>query len=226
MRAPENRIAVRRGILIGAAVVFALLIAVRLVYFTVIRHDALVRDSRRMAMRKGVLAAPRGRILAENGTVLARTELTSTVVIPSLPAKPERLERFRAFLKSEFDFVLPEDPVLPVKIPQTLCSDAEALRARYRSLVRWPECRIVNGQKRIAAEGFEPLVGHCGTDADGIPAGESGFEAEYDDILRGTPGVFTVMVDRRGEWMPGTVRIENEPVPGKDVTVKVPELLK
>ena len=226
MRAPDDRIAVRRGFLIGAAAVFALLIAARLVYFTVVRHDDLVRLSRRMAMRKGVLAAPRGRILAENGAVLAHTELTGTAVVVSLPPDPERLRRFRAFLKSEFGFDLPDAPVLPLEIPQEFCADAARLHARYRSLVRWPECRIVNGWKRIAAEGFETLVGRCEADADGVPAGKSGLEAEYDDVLRGTPGVFTVMVDRRGEWMPGTVKIEREPAAGKDVTVKVPETVK
>jgi cell division protein FtsI/penicillin-binding protein 2 len=47
--------------------------------------------------------------------------------------------------------------------------------------------------------------------------GISGWEKEFDHILRGTPGTFTVMLDRRGRWINSTFRIVTPPSGGKDI---------
>lgn len=51
----------------------------------------------------------------------------------------------------------------------------------------------------------------------GMESGVSGLEKEYDHILRGTPGKFTVMLDRHGKWINQTFRIITPPTPGKDI---------
>ena len=40
---------------------------------------------------------------------------------------------------------------------------------------------------------------------------------EYDHLLRGTPGKFTVMLDRHGKWINQTFRIITPPAAGQDI---------
>ena len=51
----------------------------------------------------------------------------------------------------------------------------------------------------------------------GMESGISGLEKEYDHLLRGQPGKFTVMLDRHGKWINQTFRIVTPPVAGKDI---------
>jgi len=46
--------------------------------------------------------------------------------------------------------------------------------------------------------------------------GTTGFELERDAELRGRYGMFEVMVDKRGRWIPGTWREVFPARPGKD----------
>ena len=57
---------------------------------------------------------------------------------------------------------------------------------------------------------------------DGVWRGVSGWEAEFDDELAGTPGRFTVMLDRRRNWIPSTLRVMKMPIPGRDRRLKRP----
>ena len=49
--------------------------------------------------------------------------------------------------------------------------------------------------------------------------GNSGWEAQYDKILSGTPGLARVTLDRRRNWMPGSWDLYKAPVHGKDVVL-------
>jgi cell division protein FtsI/penicillin-binding protein 2 len=56
---------------------------------------------------------------------------------------------------------------------------------------------------------------------DGIEVGVSGLERANDAILRGRPGMFRVMVDREGRWLPETWEKVREMRPGYDVYLPV-----
>ena len=45
------------------------------------------------------------------------------------------------------------------------------------------------------------------------------WEEEYDSKLAGTSGLFRVMLDSAGTWVPGTTEILAAPIPGRNVTV-------
>jgi len=222
----------RRGILLLLAILFAVLAASRLFYFSVIRHDELVQASRKLAMRRGTVDAPRGRILTEDGLVLAQTQFISEYWLKFLPSEPGRAEKLRRFLKKEFEFTLPENPITPMLIARCVSPDESAVKARIKALSAWPEIQTRNIHQRIQAKGYETIVGRFGYEASkfstyGPPRRIlSGLELKYDKVLTGTPGFFTVMVDRSGNWIPGTVKFEREPVAGKDVVVKREELGK
>lgn len=61
----------------------------------------------------------------------------------------------------------------------------------------------------------EQVDGAKGDVQDGDLVGAAGLEAQYDDVLRGTPGTVEVLVDGRG-LVTGTLR-RTDPVPGEDV---------
>ena len=45
------------------------------------------------------------------------------------------------------------------------------------------------------------------------------WEEEYDSKLAGTSGLFRVMLDSAGTWVPGTTEILAAPIPGRNVTI-------
>lgn len=55
---------------------------------------------------------------------------------------------------------------------------------------------------------------------DGVWHGVSGWEREFDSGLAGTPGRFTVMLDRRLNWIPATLQVLELPKSGRDVRLK------
>ena len=85
-----------------------------------------------------------------------------------------------------------------------------ALRIRTR------HCRIHVDYPQVAAR-----LGECTEDENGIPHGISGWEKEFDRELSGSAGTFSVMRDRKAGWLPGTIRMNKMPSPGKDITLDV-----
>ena len=79
-----------------------------------------------------------------------------------------------------------------------------AVRTRIRRRqVEYPEIRAV--------------LGECDTAADGTLSGRSGLELLYEKRLAGTKGRCRVMLDRRGQWIPQTLRIDPAGTPGEDI---------
>ena len=83
----------------------------------------------------------------------------------------------------------------------------------------------VNVRRRIDAPGINKLAGTV-SEKDG--SGVSGWEKQYDNILRGTDGELRVTRDRMGRWLKGSGEIKKMPVPGRDVKLDMPfeELIK
>ena len=50
--------------------------------------------------------------------------------------------------------------------------------------------------------------------------GIDGWEREFDERLRGRPGIFRVMLDRSGNWVSGTLEVIRKPEHGEDVRLK------
>ena len=86
---------------------------------------------------------------------------------------------------------------------------ADALTQEYPELeirLRW--------ERRRRADA--PYCGEVGQ-VNGMEQGLSGLELEHDAVLRGTPGRYTVMLDRQGRWLDATFRIVTPARPGRDL---------
>ena len=85
-----------------------------------------------------------------------------------------------------------------------------------------PEFHIsLRWERRIAAT-WEDIIGEV-RQIDGVEVGISGLEKKYDSLLRGTPGQFTVMLDRHGHWINSTFRIVKAAENGEDLLLTAAE---
>lgn len=168
----------------------------------------------KMARRQVVIPAVRGRILDADGVCLVWSERfydLLSLVPEGFELSDEELAELRTVL-----------PVLPDEgrvLRRNLTPD-ELLRleAPLKSGVR---ARIVSRDERIAVAipEIRQAVGELRF-RDGSWGGASGWEAEFDAELSGSPGSLTVMLDRHRNWIPASVRMVKKPVPGRDVRLK------
>ena len=174
-------------------------------------------ESSRISEKKGEISAIRGRIFDEKEDVLVWSERCYDLQLNELPQDAKRLKIFAENLHKLFGYQLDmseqHNAVVPLIIKYNLTADelagADELAARYSEfevVLRW--------ERRCAAP--VPELGEV-RQINGMEHGVSGWEKEFDHILKGTPGTFTVMLDRHGKWINSTFRIQTPPRSGKDV---------
>lgn len=215
----------RSAVLLTFFVLWAVIAAFTLYRRTVAEGERLSERSESFARKEGVLPAARGRILDANGVPLAWTGLHFSLYLYKSPnGISGNLKDFLAtrFKITEIPEFLPgqEEILLLDELP--VLSEAE-LTSLFSIPEQYPLLHIRTTHRRINVDypQLAVLLGECVADEEGVPHGVSGWELEFDQALSGTPGTFTVMRDRNGKWMPGTLKMITMPVPGKDVRLKV-----
>lgn len=211
----------RSAVLLTFFALWALIAAITLYHRTVVSGELLTENSEAVARKEGVLPAPRGRILDADGVPLAWTEMRFSLYLHKSPNGIS--SKLKNFLAEEFQiFSIPdfsenaESLLLKDELPVHTDDDLEF----YLSLPeKYPQLSVRTVHKRIHVDypQIADLLGDCQEDAEGIPHGISGWEKEFETTLCGTAGIFSVMRDRNGKWMPGTMKMLKMPVSGKDV---------
>ena len=215
----------RSAVLLILFSIWAVLIAVCLFQRAVLNRDRLTVNSDSIAKREGVLPAVRGRILDRNGVPLAWTEMRTALFLhrspdgnygrlPQILREYFHISEIPAFSGDQSILLLADD--LPI-------AGEDDLRRCYAVVdrSRWLTLKTYHSRKYAAHPGIPAVIGSCGEDNDGILCGVSGLEKEYETELSGKLGIFRVALDRRGKWIPGTLVIQQMPVPGNDVTLTV-----
>ena len=175
------------------------------------------RTAGNISVKNGSLSAIRGRIFDKNNNLLVWSERCYDLQLNELPQDARRLKIFAENLRNLFGYQLDmseqHNAVMPLIIKYNLTADelagADELAARYSEfevVLRW--------ERRCAAP--VPELGEV-RQINGMEHGVSGWEKEFDHILKGTPGTFTVMLDRHGRWVNSTFRIINPAAGGGDV---------
>ena len=196
---------------------WALLCAVQLIRFSVVERESLRRESGRIAEREGSIPALRGQIRDANGIPLAWTEIRRDAVLERWSVSAPVKQSLIRTLKREFSIEIPPDAVPPLVIRKNLSpSDMEKF-AELMSIYSGLSVRTQIRRRQVEYPEIRGLLGECTSDPDGTLIGKSGLELLRDPELRGTPGRFRVMLDRRGQWIPQTLRIDPEGTPGHDV---------
>lgn len=194
---------------------FALLIA-RLFYWQIIKGKQLAEEARKQHQTELVITAPRGNILAKDGTwLVARGE--SWLVYAALPdltyEKDKIADRLALLLLSDEDGVQEND--------KALLNEASRIKSLLkREEVVWvPIKHKVSSQIKVNIKalningiGFEPeetriypeassaahLLGFVGKNTEGADQGYFGLEGYYDLVLSGKPGFVVRDSDARG----------------------------
>ena len=202
--------------------VWALALCGMLFYYTIARGEELRAESRLLAWREGLMDAVRGSIFASDGTLLAWTELHYDLVLDPHKLKYDsralsavekmfggRMNRIERGV--EYPFVL----VRALRI-------AELKTVNDVLLPRYPELSIRPRFARMRVDYAEvrELIGECGTTHENLMCGVSGLEKKYDSVLSGVPCRYKVMLDAKGRWFGGTLKILSSGSAGKDVTLE------
>jgi cell division protein FtsI/penicillin-binding protein 2 len=183
---------------IGAAACF-------LSYFTVIAGGTYIRTGEKLAWRRASFGGVRGRILDSDGVALAWTEQSYSLQVK--PPLEDGLCHVLAKIFPGHDFNSADNFEIPHLSPEQISSVA-ALIANSSRL------KLISVEKRITR--IEPEVKKLVGEVDGLN-GVSGLELLYDEELRPEPGRYAVMLDRHGNWVRGSWRLEAKPVNGADV---------
>ena len=179
----------RSGIILLLLAGWAILAAAHVVYYTCWKREKLLEQSLHLAWREGTIPAARGSILDKNGVPLVWTELTHDLVLP----RNRRSARTEMLIRHLTTVLFPlhfETDAERVFLKRAL-TPQEILRLRRFTTLNDPEIREKQAE----------------------------WEEEYDSKLAGTSGLFRVMLDSTGAWVPGTTEILAAPIPGRNVTV-------
>lgn len=181
------------------------------------RRETLLTESTRIAWREGKIPPVRGKILSADSKVILHTLLLHDLMMRESPHDMKIIRTLNKKIKVE-----------PVKQPNGLLLlkrgiEPDEIAAVQDEMKRFPVLFIRPVMKRICTEkSLEAKAGRLGPvrAGDSMMRGLSGWELEYDAKLRGEPGIFRVMRDRSGAWVPGTLEVVRKPRHGEDVRLK------
>lgn len=207
------------------------LLAVRLGWVQVIRHDYYRAEADKSILRSWSLPAPRGNIYDRNGLPLAlNLKLSSVAADPMLISDvasvakelAPRLRMPEAELRAKLSGGRAKEEGKVVRFVRLRENVDEPIAEAIRKLdlpgiIVTDQWRRAYPYGRVAAA----LVGFVGSDMKGL----GGIEARYDEELSGEEGRALVMLDgrlpRSRTQIPGRTVVEKEMVPGQSVALTI-----
>ena len=198
--------------------IFFLLFAVlilRAVYFGAVVRDRYLKSSVHLSERVVNIPARRGSILDRNGIKLIWSERFFDLWC-TLPSN----KKFTTIQLDVIKKALPERKIEPGPGKFQIASGLTAVETlAVEPLIRrgYPlQIRTIVKRQKIDNAAVVRKAGYIRNGR-----GISGWEKEYDDILRGVNGKGQVSVDRRQNWIPGSFKLLTPPRHGKDVSLSL-----
>lgn len=237
-RVQENPVSLP-GRALAACAIIALLyggLAARLYYLQVHRHAEFAEEAKQLRWREIRYDAPRGSILDRSGVLLVQNEPAATIVVdPNMWAVEtsdgDGFEDRRARTIQELKALLPDVDVEGIVSKRLALGRAAKGRfytadvarvvpvevARKIEAADLPGVGILPASRRRAINGdlASHVVGFTGRDGDGL----AGLERILNEPLAGEDGVLAAEIDRTGQPVPGTVAMDREVEPGRDVVL-------
>ena len=193
----------RAVLLLFFLLIWAVLVTAHLFYYSILESDFYIQRGNAIAKRSGTIHAKTGRILDRNGKVIAWTTVKIDLYVttpPEFPFYRNKLER--AIARYFINFTFKEELKFPLCLKRNL-SPLEQIHL-YPLVKKFPE---VIFRERIEREYISEKL---------RPKLEN-IEKENCDLLRGRNGLFEVMADRRGKWIPKTWKEKIKPINGKEL---------
>lgn len=214
----------RVGVVLCIIAVCFFLLFGRLIYIQFIWAQDLGEQALDMRMQDIPIQPRRGVISDRNGHELAFSiDVESLYAIPSqVKDPPGTAEALSEALGMKYDTVLSiltrhsAFEWIKRKIPDDIVRNIKEQRLQgigftQESMRVWPKGSLL-----------AHALGIVGIDNDGL----EGLEYEYDKVLRGTPGKFTVEVDGIGEALPQSQKGYIAPTAGKNLVLAIDEVIQ
>lgn len=202
------------------AILFCLLFPVlvcRALYIGWLGREKFIAAGEAMSKKTGKLPARRGELRDKNGIILAwnerHFELRSTLSSGEA-FSPWQLDKLRSALPGRIIPAMPE-------ADKPLCFQltAKEIMALEPVVKSGFPVKIHSWSQRVTVN--SPAARKViGTVDSGT--GVSGLEKQFDSFLRGTDGSYSVILDRRRNWIPSSFQVTSPPVHGRNVTLTVP----
>ena len=210
-------------VLLGATAAFLLLLG-RLVYVQFVWADDLSENALDMRMQDIPIQPRRGVIYDRAGHELAFSiDVESVYAIPAQVKDPEATAKTlsdilgmkyedvlnRVTRQSSFEWIkrkIPDDVARKIRGQKLY-----GIGFTQESMRVWPKGSLLS-----------QALGIVGIDNDGL----EGLEYEYDRVLRGTPGRFTVEVDAIGDALPQSQRGYVAAIQGKNLVLTIDEVIQ
>lgn len=212
----DGRIKVLCGVFLAVAAIFL----VRLLFLQVIVADtysAMAEESRTISF---TTTPRRGTIYDRNGLVLATSVDATTIYanpaeVTDADYEAQKLADILGGEKDDYKKKLTQDKTTFVYLKRQ--ADVElAERVRDQNL---DGVYFIEDTRREYPNGAigGQVIGFCNVDGEGI----TGLELQYDDILRGTQGVYVAERGETGTPIPGGVREQTPALDGEDIMISL-----
>ncbi len=210
----------RFNIVLSVVLIWAVLLTVRLFYFSVIDREDSFSQMATESLEKGRIRAMRGRILSADGDVLAFSRRKTALHIKA-DIGGSQLNSLVAILEKEMK--LPRRRILmKLANSRNVGSVVIAEDLRPEQIERFSRYFIRNSSVFLKMS-FERIyntksrkLGQTVVDG-GQLVGISGYEEKYNHLLEGQDLVYEVMVDRQNKVIEKTYREISKMTPGRDI---------
>lgn len=216
----------RVAILTGAFLLWALILAGRLVYLQIWRHHELAATAREQHNGTETIPAPRGKILDRTGEILALSVPVESAFVD--PRNVDDIDRAADLLGSVLELDAQrlqerlawgvENNKAFVWVKRKLTEEeASRLKALGQDWIRFRR-----ESRRVYPKG--PTAAHVVGTVDFEENGNGGLELSLDEELRGKPGLVTFLRDSRKRGVEFHVLVE--PRPGADIRLSIDERIQ
>ncbi len=196
----------RAAILLFFLFLWAVLIAAYLFYYSIIASDIYIERGNAIAKRTGNIHAKSGKIIDKYGKLLAWSEIKIDLFVNERPEflfYRNKLESRIAILFVDFKF--PDDDA-PICLQKNLTPMDQVYL--YPLVKRFPEVIFKERrQRKYISEKLKPEL--------------KAIEKNNWKTLNGKDGIFEVMADKRGKWIPKTWREKIKAIDGKDLSLNI-----
>ncbi|MBV8207522.1 MAG: penicillin-binding protein, partial [Acidobacteria bacterium] len=214
---PERRLRWFTGLLL----LWAFIVAGRLVQLQLLRYGEFHEWARRQQQRTFEVSARRGNIYDRNGR-----ELAMSVNVDSVFAVPGEVrdQEVAAALLAKILNTEPREILARLKASHAFCWIARKVDSATADRIRTLKLQGIYFQKEprrfypkrdLAAQ----ALGYVGMDDEGL----SGLEQAFDGELHGIPGRMSIQRDARGRYFSG---VEHEPQPGENLVLTIDEKIQ
>ncbi|MGH7553211.1 MAG: penicillin-binding transpeptidase domain-containing protein [Longimicrobiales bacterium] len=207
----------RRKLLLGGILAFALLVSLRSFQVSVLQHGKWLAKAAAQHADRMELPAPRGTIYDRDGVPLAASRQVYSIAIAprevtDANALIQKLNKHAGFTRAEARAAVKRNVKWRV------------LSGRYDAEVREALGSVTGVYLQQVIQRFyphAPLAEEVLGTVNAVGQALGGIELEFDSLLSGTPGLAVVRHGPNGRPIPGMMLRVSDPVPGRDVFLAI-----